>query len=119
MKKTNRIRLFLFVGVLVCCIAYGGGYYQSLQQKEENISSDETAQPTEIMESSNVVSAYQFVLGEEDGYVVVYYADAETVYATTDIKYEYLPERLQTEIQQGKQISTEKELYNFLENYSS
>jgi len=51
--------------------------------------------------------------------VVVYYADAETVYATTDIKYEYLPERLQTEIQQGKQISTEKELYNFLENYSS
>lgn len=125
MKKANSIRLFFFVAALVCCISYGGGYYQSIQhpdKNKENKSSKENIQgdkKPEIEESATVVKPYKFVLGEEDSYVIVYYADAETIYSTTDIKMETLPIRLQNEIRQGKKIEAEKELYNFLENYSS
>lgn len=55
----------------------------------------------------------------ENGYVVVYLSDQETVFQYTNILAEHLPITLQEEINQQKYISTAKELYAFLENYSS
>lgn len=51
--------------------------------------------------------------------MAVYYADGKTLYAVTDIRMEELPDDLQEEIQQGKSIGDEAQLYNFLENYTS
>ena len=45
--------------------------------------------------------------------------DKETLYENTSIRLSSLPDALKTEIQNGKYIRTEKELYDFLENYSS
>ena len=45
--------------------------------------------------------------------------DKETLYENTSIRLSSLPDALKTEIKNGKYIRTEKELYNFLENYSS
>lgn len=60
-----------------------------------------------------------FFLVNENHYVVVYQKDLQNVYMNTDIPVEELPENLQEEIIKIKYIENEKELYNFLESYSS
>ena len=125
MSKANRIRLFCVFSAVGCCLAYGGGYYFSspkdvnplvtplakhLQQLE--------ALP-EISPSAAVLSPSKFVICEEDGYLIVYCADRETVFETTDIRVEDLPLKLRQEVRDGKLMYSEQELYNFLESYSS
>ncbi len=61
----------------------------------------------------------QYVLAVENNYITVYFADEEEVYLYTDIRLDSLPEDLQEEIILRKSISSESELYNFLESYSS
>ena len=126
MKKSTSICLFLLSAVFICCLAYGGGYYfssylsQNRFEKELAQKEDQTQEeyPNSV-NSSAVVVPYEFVLYEEDGYVIVYCADKETVYATTDIKVDSLSTELQGEILAGKPIYSESELYNFLESHSS
>lgn len=60
-----------------------------------------------------------FFLVNENHCVVVYQCDLQNVYLTTDIKVDELPEELRSEILRMKYIESEKELYNFLESYSS
>lgn len=62
---------------------------------------------------------YKYYLIAENNYVTVYYMDKTTVYSYTDIYLNSLPEELQQEIVGGKYILDIKELYNFLENYST
>lgn len=123
MRKTNRIRLIFVLSAVIGCAAYGGGYYYMQQQKPQpNPGQAEqilAAEEKETIESGTMILPYEYVLKEEDGFVVVYYADGETLYDNTAIVVELLPWRLQQEIRGGKQVSNETELYNFLENYSS
>lgn len=130
MKKKICIRLFCVLTVLGCGLSCAGGYYIHNWQKEKKVAQKEITEPlaevqvTEpalgnTLESSVVVQAYEFVLGQEDGYVVVYYADGENLHSRTDIPIERLSLELQEEILAGKAIANEAELYNFLENYSS
>ena len=60
-----------------------------------------------------------FFLCELQGYVAVYTGDRRTLYEFTEIPVNDLPGELQHEIAAGKYISSEDELYGFLENYSS
>ncbi len=60
-----------------------------------------------------------FFLLNEDHYVVVYDHSLSSVYMTTDIVVEELPEELQEAILNIKYVENEGELYNFLESYSS
>lgn len=60
-----------------------------------------------------------YYIVSKDNKLVVYYDDLETVYITTDIRTDSLPENVQLEILQMKYFETEEELYNFLESYSS
>ncbi len=60
-----------------------------------------------------------FYLTVQDNYVVVMCEDLLTIYMNTTISLEDLPDRIQTEIVQNKYIESEKELYDFLETYSS
>jgi len=53
------------------------------------------------------------------GQITVYYSDRKTVYEYSDIDINQLPENLQIEIINGKEMKDEKELYDFLENYST
>ncbi len=55
----------------------------------------------------------------ENHYVVVYDHSLSRVYMNTDILVERLPEELRDEILNIKYVEDEKELYNFLESYSS
>lgn len=60
-----------------------------------------------------------FYLMVADHYVIVYEGDKETVHMNTDILLSSLSETLQAEIIKGKYVEDERELYNFLESYSS
>lgn len=130
MKKTTSIRLSLIIAALVCGISYGSGYYFSVRQSEKRLArelmeeraqllTENQDQEPEVAESSVGTASYEYVLGEEDGYIIVYYADRETVYSNTDIRVEELPASLQREIGEGKPVYSEGELYDFLESYSS
>lgn len=61
----------------------------------------------------------RFCLAAEDNYVVVYYGDLSTLFMHTDIALSSLPKELQEEIIQVKYMEGERELYHFLESYSS
>ena len=60
-----------------------------------------------------------FFIVSKDNKLVVYYEDMETVYLTTEIFTDTLPENVRLEILNKKYFESEEELYNFLESYSS
>lgn len=60
-----------------------------------------------------------FYLMVADHFIVVCEEDRSTLYMNTDILLERLPDSLQREIMEGKYVSSEEELYLFLESYSS
>ncbi len=63
--------------------------------------------------------AQHYYLTVKDNYVAVMYEDLKTVYMDTTILLNTLPERIQAEIMLNKYMESEKELYDFLETYSS
>lgn len=132
MKKTCSIRLLL--GIVVLTAAFSGcvgfftgtmknwnGYEKRialLEEKNQKLADTKT-EVLDVKESLNVVEPYEYILLEEKGYVAVYHTDRKTLYASTDILVSELPQELQQEIEEGKYIGSEEQLYNFLENYSS
>lgn len=136
MKKTCSIRVLLFgliiTAALSLCIGFLIGHRKNqnayeqriafLQQKNEILlrrQRQAQSKKESAKESLNVIEPYAYVLLSEDGFVAVYQADRKTLYATTGILIENLPGNLQQEIEEGKTIESEEQLYNFLENYSS
>ena len=67
----------------------------------------------------NDTGSHEYYLVEEDGRVTIYRIEGRTLFEYTGITVDSLPEELQGEIAHGKRVSGEKELYGFLENYSS
>ena len=58
-------------------------------------------------------------LAVTDGYLQVYVVQTGKLYMETGIAYALLPERVQTQIDEGKYFESEEALLEFLENYSS
>ena len=125
MKKVNCIRVFFIVSVLFVI-----GCYQvlALNEAKEPVLPPEPEQEALIEEESEakqealpVIHAieYKFVIVEEGDYLTVYYADRETVYEYTDIRYSDLEDNLRQKIRKGYCIQDEAVLFGFLENYSS
>ncbi|MEZ3469995.1 MAG: hypothetical protein K1W40_16825 [Schaedlerella sp.] len=76
--------------------------------KEELVTTKGTAQKNE-----------GYYLCALQGYVVVYLGDHETIYEMTEIQLDTLPDNVRSEVESGKYVETARELYGFLENYSS
>lgn len=71
-------------------------------------------------DKGDAVTAEQgFCLKVENGYVVVYEEGCNGVFEYTDIPFETLPQKLQSEVLLGKTVKNTDDLYDFLENYSS
>ncbi len=87
---------------------------QMTEQKEQLQSSAES-----VVTDGHALKEDCFFLKESNGYVVVYLSDGKTIYEYTDILFEELPEKVRTEVRNGKYIEDQEELYGFLENYSS
>lgn len=133
MKKKCSIRLFV-AGILAAvaagsCAGFFIGTQKNwkvyekrialLEEKSERLEQEREELVSDVQESLNVVEPFEYILKEENGFVVVYHTDQKTIYASTGIQISKLPEELQQEIREGKYVGSEEQLYNFLENYSS
>ncbi len=142
---TKKILAGCMAAVILCGLAYYSGFlYSERQLMEEQekllarlrtLSAEETDLEQEIQEKaleeekekapagSQSVSSekeeFAYYLVEENGKIVIYLGDRTTLYEYTDIDPQTIPEELLKEIRAGKGIEGERELYDFLENYSS
>ena len=81
-------------------------------------------QPAQLIQSETIqtVSGNDVIYGcilAQDGLLTVYDSMRRHVILYTDISLFDLPEKIQQEILEGKNIASEQELYNLLESYSS
>jgi len=120
--------IFTVSVILLGVIAYYWGfntanhsYIQNQHQTEEEIPIKTKAEdiPTQTLPDTNSSSPYLYYLTEDSGYVSIYETDKNTIYEYTDIPLQELPLELQKELKAGIGIASERELYDFLENYSS
>lgn len=87
---------------------------RTMQEQPER--AEASAAPDSVV---NDTGSHEYYLVEEDGRVTIYRIEGRTLFEYTGITVDSLPEELQGEIAHGKRVSGEKELYDFLENYSS
>lgn len=109
MQRKIRIGILLFIilFILVFVFIYKISYYIALTDLQE-----------EYREQYESLDDFYWIK-EEDGYVVVYYADKKTIFDFTTIPVKNLPLAVQMDIDEGKRVSSLSQVYGFLENYSS
>ena len=90
---------------------------QASRSEEESSTESIAAEGQAVKEEPGEEEGYY--LCELQGYVAVYLSDRSTIYELTDIPLTDLPKEVQQEVAEGKYVSTDGELYAFLENYSS
>ena len=126
MKK--KLSVGFFTAALAAFILLAGAYHFTYEQALERAGDASLAAKTEEDAAEAVPSVETegsarkedtYCLLEENGYVVVYLGDRETVYDYTSIEVASLPPGLQHEIKNGKYVGSIQMLYSFLENYSS
>ena len=122
-----------FAVMIVSLMLVTGAYqlsYQHAKERAEMKVPEETKpepqepvitaqEPTAVAADGQALKEDCYYLMEVNGYVVVYLSDKKTPYEYTDIKCDGLPSEMQEEIRNGKYMEDAKELYGFLENYSS
>lgn len=109
MQRKLRIGILFFLIILIILFVfiYKISYHMALTDLQE-----------ERKEQYEVLDEFYWI-EEEDGYVVVYYADKETIFDFTSIQVKELPLAVQMEIDDGKRVESLSQVYGFLENYSS
>ena len=71
------------------------------------------------VETNKEVTYYKYMIYQDGERLTVYESDSITVFMETDILVDELPEDMREQLKLGVGISTEEELYDFLESYSS
>ncbi len=79
----------------------------------------EVTEQWEVAESMALRENARYVIGEKDGFLVVYESDGSTVYLETNIRLEHLSQQEQETIKNHIFIRDDRELYDFLESYTS
>lgn len=119
MKKSYCIGFFVAVFLFVFCLGLGYQFsYQYMMDKQEARHVEEQEEDTVTTKGEAKKNEGYYIL-ELHGYAAVYLSDKETLYELTEISVEDLPEEVQEEVRVGKYLETTRELYGFLENYSS
>ena len=116
MKQKYYIGFFVAVFVFVSMI--GIGYqmsYRYAMDKRLTVVQEEEPVP----EKEESVTTKGTAEKNEGYYLCELEGDHETIYEMTEIPLDALPETVQEEVKDGKFVETARELYGFLENYSS
>lgn len=109
---------FIFLTLMIVC-AYQLSYDRAVRKRQIELNTLERKQEHVISTEGKTQKEDGYFIKEKDGYVIVYYSDAETVYEYTTIESRTLPKNIQEELKTGKMLESVKEVYGFLENYSS
>ena len=107
MKKRYSIGFFAAFFLIISLLAIG--YQLSYQYRMDK----------QYSGGDNSEMREGYYLKELHGYVAVYLSDGETLYELTEISCSSLPKEVQEAVWTGKYVETTRELYGFLENYSS
>lgn len=122
MKKTIGICFFaVFLAGLI------GVVWEWNMKKEDEIEKINRTEVTEYTEEAEeeaaeimqVQETFQYLILAEDDLLVVYDAAGETIVFETNIRTLHLDSELLVLLQDGIRIKDERELYDFLESYSS
>lgn len=125
MKKTSGVCLFVSsllvcAGGLVCLYRSGDTETEGRRYKETRIlTEEETVEPEELAESMTVQEAYAYLIREKDGFLAVYGSDGVTFLFETNVRVDSLEPAMQEKAARGIPVGDERELYDFLESYSS
>ena len=123
----SRYIIGFFAAFLILGMLLAAGYqltYDHVMDRQEAQAKDEVSGVESIAAEGGKVKNPEaeedgFYLCELQGFVCVYLNDRKTIYEFTEIPVTDLPEEVQQEIAEGRYVGTVKELYAFLENYSS
>ena len=119
MKKRYSIGFFaaFFLIISLLAIGYQLSYQYRMDKQEAKTVEEENTQF--ISTKGETTKNEGYYLKELHGYVAVYLSDGETLYELTEISCSSLPKEVQEAVRTGKYVETTRELYGFLENYSS
>lgn len=119
MKKRYSIGFFaaFFLVVLLLTVGYQISYQYRMDKQEAKTAEGQSGQFVSTKGEATKNEGYY--LKELHGYVAVYLSDGETLYELTEIACSSLPKEVQEAVRTGKYVETTRELYGFLENYSS
>ena len=121
--KTKYVIGILAVFLLVVALLAAGYQisYRHVMDRQASRSEEESSTESIAAEAVKEEPGEEegYYLCELQGYVAVYLSDRSTIYELTDIPLTDLPKEVQQEVAEGKYVSTDGELYAFLENYSS
>lgn len=79
---------------------------------------EQTEAGTDELTPAGAQEAYVYMLRAERGYIVIFRGDG-SFYDYTDISLYSLPREIQIEVLNTKRLTSQKELYDFLETYST
>ncbi len=118
MQKRYTIGFFavLFFVLLLLGVGYQVSYQHVMDKQDARIEKEEE---NFISTKGNATKNDGYYLKELHGYVAVYYQDGTTLYELTEIPFTSLPEEVKGAVKRGKYVKSTRELYGFLENYSS
>ena len=126
--RTGICILYAVVGsvALIVCLSF---YFQSEQPRTqiektraEQESEQEPETETEYVSPQAVYTSAEnirYLLLEADNEIVVYYANDASVYLYTGICMDDLPKEVQNQVFTGITFTSDEELYDFLESYTS
>lgn len=130
MKQKYYIGFFMTVFFMVSLlgIGYQMSYQYVMDRHAEQVKAEQEQEREQIPEApkeelvttkGTAQKNEGYYLCALQGYVVVYLGDHETIYEMTEIPLDTLPDNVRSEVESGKYVETARELYGFLENYSS
>lgn len=130
MKQKYYIGFFMTVFFMVSLlgIGYQMSYQYAVDRHEAQVKAEQEQEREQIPEApkeelvttkGTAQKNEGYYLCALQGYVVVYLGDHETIYEMTEIQLDTLPDNVRSEVESGKYVETARELYGFLENYSS
>lgn len=111
MKSSTKYRIFLFLCMMVVLLILFSAYQLKIGRQEKIKTKEKVL--TEKQEEPG------YVLKIEDGRIVIYEDKGNQLFDVTNIKSSELPAEIREKIKKGYYLRNLKELFDFLENYSS
>ena len=118
MKRQISVSIFLAVLVITLAWLYIKFNNEARVENERIVTENEVSKEQSVTISQDY-TAYPYYIKEEYGKLVVYESKSDEIYMETSIGIYTLPQDIRTKIESGIFFSTEQELYDFLESYSS
>ena len=128
MKKTTGICLFTgMIFLLLILVVYLLSIQQNIGIGKENLTAstesisneNDTEQIVRSTEIIAICEPYTYVIKQKNGVLVVYQSDGVTEFFETNIRIRDLDADMVEKIENGIFFSDDRELYDFLESYSS